>query len=798
MTTTTNQRGRRARTTGASSLPAERSIGRPGHLAISFEVLLYAGILLIAIVTRFWDLGTRALHHDESLHAQFSWMLAMGRGYTHDPLMHGPFLFHANALAYLLFGANDATSRIVPALTGCGLVLIPWLLRKQLGRWGALSASLFLLLSPGFLYYSRFIRHDIYTATATLLLFAAIMRYIDERQARWIYVAAVALAWAITNHEITYAVVFIDVTFFAIVIAWRLSRRLAFVGGAFAALMGLTFLAAPRLLRWPPLPAIPWQNPNQGAIAAYIGGLLTNPVIIALLVEGVALLAASLVILNGVARANVVGGRGSAAATGQLTWLDRLFARVEPGSSAYALYSLLRDQRLLWSGLLLFFALFAVLFTTLFANLPGLLSGMFGAIGYWLGQHGVRRGEQPWFYYLVLMPQYELMAVTLGGAMTALTGWRVIRFWRKVSTGTAPHQAGSHRLLTHAFLVYWAILMFSILSWAGEKMPWLITHATLPFTVLAGALMGEVIERLSVGGPALDRGGMAWGLRYRWPLAGLYGGLVLIIAGVMTFSAAAASHSDTAIFGAVGAALLAIGLATFGYALLVGYRRAALVAVVALSGLFALAEVRLGIVASFLHGDVPKEQLIYVQTAPDITRVVAEIEQLSRELTGGQEIGVIYDGSEGGVVWPIEWYLRDFKNRRFMPEGPTSEPGPEIPIILLGKDNKARAEPFLSEYEAVEYVLRWHYPEEATYRPIAIAPELRPGRSAWRSSEEPHGLAQITASIVASFAAQREPSEQARLWRYLLYREPYAPVGSADFFLFVRKDVLRYYNAIRY
>ena len=193
----------------APAAPAAQPIWR--RAGISLETLLYAAFFLAAVLTRFWDLGRRALHHDESLHAQFSWLLAVGRGYVHDPLMHGPFLFHANALAYLLFGANDATSRIMPALTGCLLVLVPYLLRPAIGRWGALIASFLLLISPGFLYYSRFIRHDIYTATATLLLFAAIIRYIDDRRPRWVYLGAVAFIWAFSNHEITYAIAFIFV-----------------------------------------------------------------------------------------------------------------------------------------------------------------------------------------------------------------------------------------------------------------------------------------------------------------------------------------------------------------------------------------------------------------------------------------------------------------------------------------------------------------------------------------------------------------------------------------------------------
>ena len=50
---------------------------------------------------------------------------------------------------------------------------LPYLLRgpRLLGRWGALTASFLLLVSPTILYQSRYIRHDIYTVVGSLLLF---------------------------------------------------------------------------------------------------------------------------------------------------------------------------------------------------------------------------------------------------------------------------------------------------------------------------------------------------------------------------------------------------------------------------------------------------------------------------------------------------------------------------------------------------------------------------------------------------------------------------------------------------
>ncbi len=120
----------------------------------TFETALYTLFVVLAVLTRFWDLGAKALHHDESLHAYYSWVYETGGGYRHDPLMHGPLLFHLNALVYLLVGASNASSRYAPALTGVLVVWLPYLLRgpKHLGRWGALTASFLFLISPTILY----------------------------------------------------------------------------------------------------------------------------------------------------------------------------------------------------------------------------------------------------------------------------------------------------------------------------------------------------------------------------------------------------------------------------------------------------------------------------------------------------------------------------------------------------------------------------------------------------------------------------------------------------------------------
>ncbi|MCC6803069.1 MAG: TIGR03663 family protein, partial [Anaerolineae bacterium] len=172
----------------------------------NWEAVAYFVIFVLAIVTRFVNLGARVMSHDESLHTYYSWRLETAGDYQHTPLMHGPILFHITALSYFLFGDSDFTARIYPAVLGVFLVMAPLLFRRWLGRWGALLASVMMLVSPLLMYYERYIREDIPAITAAVLMAYAIFMYVDgpqrlRRRARWLYLLAGSMLWCLGSKE---------------------------------------------------------------------------------------------------------------------------------------------------------------------------------------------------------------------------------------------------------------------------------------------------------------------------------------------------------------------------------------------------------------------------------------------------------------------------------------------------------------------------------------------------------------------------------------------------------------------
>jgi uncharacterized protein (TIGR03663 family) len=351
-------------------------------LTAHWELVAYAAILALGFVLRIWDLGTRALHHDESLHAYYAWQFFQGHGYSYNPLMHGPFQFEVVPLFYLIFGVSEFSARLLAVLLGTAMLPLTYLLRRYITVPGALIASACLAISPVMVYFSRFIRDDIYLACFSLICFICIVHYLEKPRPALLYAGAAATALAIASMEAAYITLFIFGTF------------ILFEG-----------------------------------VREWIGDR-TGPVVAAI------------------------------RATSIDTWL---------------------------TALSIFVVLLVLMYSTFFTNPYGIWDpnhSLFGAdsakrvdilggLTYWKAQHGVERGGQPWFYYLMTLPLYEQIGLIFGMAGMVYAAFR--------------------RSLARTFLVWWALIAFGLYSWAGEKMPWLTVHIALPLILLAGYFVGEVL-----------------------------------------------------------------------------------------------------------------------------------------------------------------------------------------------------------------------------------------------------------------------------------------------------------------
>ena len=117
-----------------------------------------------------------------------------------------------------------------------------------------------------------------------------------------------------------------------------------------------------------------------------------------------------------------------------------------------------------WS-LAAFLGVYTVLFTTFLTHPEG-VQGLWTGLDYWLGQHEVGRGGEPWYFYGLLLFGVEWPVLVLGA----------------VGAGVALKRP----TLLRVFLVWAFVVSLVVYSWAGEKFAWLVLHPLLPLLLLAG------------------------------------------------------------------------------------------------------------------------------------------------------------------------------------------------------------------------------------------------------------------------------------------------------------------------
>jgi uncharacterized protein (TIGR03663 family) len=162
---------------------------------LTLEVALYGLLGLLALLSRFYALGRHPLTAAEATQALHAWQSVSGPG--GDALAASPLLFAGQSLAFALFGASDGAARLLPALAGAALVLLPYLLRHRLGRTGALAASALLLISPTVLFASRHGGGDVLLLAAGLAALVGILGWVDHRHPKYLYLTAVSAALAL-------------------------------------------------------------------------------------------------------------------------------------------------------------------------------------------------------------------------------------------------------------------------------------------------------------------------------------------------------------------------------------------------------------------------------------------------------------------------------------------------------------------------------------------------------------------------------------------------------------------------
>jgi uncharacterized protein (TIGR03663 family) len=181
----------------------------------TFERIFFL-ILILAFLLRFLLLDLKLLHHDEAIHSWFSYELLTKGAWQYDPSYHGPFLYFVTAGMFALLGPSDLVARLLPSFFGFAIIpLIYYIYRiGYINKNQVLVAALFIAISPDMIYFSRFLRHDIFMLFFTMLLLVAILYWFERGTTRFAVLAAVAAAGALCCKEEMPVILIIFILFF--------------------------------------------------------------------------------------------------------------------------------------------------------------------------------------------------------------------------------------------------------------------------------------------------------------------------------------------------------------------------------------------------------------------------------------------------------------------------------------------------------------------------------------------------------------------------------------------------------
>ncbi len=756
------------------------------------EKLLWAILLILTLLSRVIGLGDRAMSHDESLHTVYSWQLYDGRGYQHQPMMHGPLKFVLNAVVYFLMGVDDWTSRIQVALFGVALVWMAYFLRRWFGRAGAFVTGLMLAISPALLYYSRYIRDEVMLCALLALLALSMFRYLESRSTGWLIATALALGFAFLTMEASFIYGGVFGGFLVLALAAQLwavdwsalgasaeegqSRRFSFRVVLLVALTALALGMLCYVFRIKPFDLILL---GIGAVAGMIAIVLVAITwrmklrafaeldLIALL-GSLVLPFLSAVILKAMGW-QISQFNNPGQITLQMVWQGFMVLAILFVLSIVVGWFWLRTRWLYAAGL--YWAIEILFFTTFLTNGQGIGTGLIGSIGYWIEQQAVMRGGQPWYYFWGLVPLYEFLPLVL--SLGGLVAWAVSLVRRSAGDANSQVERGSVRpsasqlvtpvlsvrVLLEAFLVLWVLATWAVFTYVGEKMAWHVVYFATSMSLLGGLWLGRLIDGTSWQ-QVRQHGGL-W-LAIMTPLLLLALKAVFPVAEKRPFAdVTVGGLSNTVQW--VLALLVALVLIYFMYdrAARLGWRQSLRVTALTLIALLAVFTATTSYRFAFINYDYATEPMVYAHATPDIKLAMAQIEEISRKTTGDHSIKVAYDDDS---TWPLEWYLRDYPKKAYFGANPSRE-AVDAPVVLIGDKNLAKARPYLGDrYYEFSYRLIW-WPRE-TYKGLS-----------------PQGVLQTL----------RDPKQRGLIWDVIIHRRYTTATAQWDpihrFSLFVRKDV---------
>ena len=254
-----------------------------------------------------------------------------------------------------------------------------------------------------------------------------------------------------------------------------------------------------------------------------------------------------------------------------------------------------------------------------------------------------------------------------------------------------------------------SLLAFTV---AGERMPWLTTHITMPMILVSGWAFGYLIEKTNWEEIRKGKGWLVVLFVFVFVIA--FGSLLGSILG----NNPPFQGKDLAQLQATSTFLLAaIGTLGSGFTLwrlLKGWKFStfAKLALLLFLAMLGVQTARTAWRAAFIDFDNARELLVYAHSTEDMKNTVKQIETISKRLYGDKSIKIAYDND---ARYPYWWYMRDYPNKYDFGSEVTKQLQ-DYPIIVVGSSNYSRIEPVVrDDYYQYDYKRMW-WPNEDLYR----------------------------------------------------------------------------------
>jgi uncharacterized protein (TIGR03663 family) len=174
------------------------AVGQPSIAIVvpNVEVIAWIAVSAVAVGLRFLNLDANPLQPAEAGLAMASWRILRGSGVHLAP---ASLLTYLNVLLFLTLGATDAVARAVSALAGTAVALSPFLLRRQLGKTGAVVAAAVLATSPTLVFDSRLVDGTMLAAALGLALVLVLARSLTGWRGTMALAAGILAALLLTS-----------------------------------------------------------------------------------------------------------------------------------------------------------------------------------------------------------------------------------------------------------------------------------------------------------------------------------------------------------------------------------------------------------------------------------------------------------------------------------------------------------------------------------------------------------------------------------------------------------------------